>query len=131
MLTKQVRQKLIDVCTWESGLFAWYADRENPRESFRLDLDPLEVLGAGARALTEESMTAWFAQVQNEKPRSARNRAAVPDDFKIPNIRDVYDLLNGRRTVAELTERYTEQSDRQRFLQILYLLIHTDLAHFS
>jgi hypothetical protein len=30
-LTRQVRSKIIDVCTWNKGGFGWYAGRENQR----------------------------------------------------------------------------------------------------
>src|SRR5205814_9249678 len=50
-LTRQVRTKIIDVCTWNKGSFGWYAGRENPREAFPLDFNAFEILGAGAMAL--------------------------------------------------------------------------------
>ena len=51
-LTVQVRQKLIDVCTWTKGTFGWYEGRALERNAFPLDLNPFEVLGAGAVSYT-------------------------------------------------------------------------------
>ena len=53
-LTRQVRTKIIDVCTWNKGGFGWYAGRENPREAFPLDFNAFEILGAGAMALSDD-----------------------------------------------------------------------------
>jgi hypothetical protein len=129
MLTRQVRDKLIDVCTWSKGGFAWYEGRENKREAFPLDLNALEVLGAGAMALPEQHISDWLVRVSGRKPRSTRNTYVRPQDFQLGGIvRDVFDVLDGTKAVEILAGRYTSDADRMRFLRVLYLLVHTDLA---
>ena len=78
-LTRQVRTKIIDVCTWNKGGFAWYAGRENPREAFPLDFNAFEILGAGAMAAADDVTDAWVAKnAQPEAPRVADAPGAGP-----------------------------------------------------
>jgi serine/threonine-protein kinase len=131
-LSQQVRDKLIDVCTWERGGYSWFADYENPRESFPLDLRSFEVLGAGAMAITEAGILSWAETIAHRSPKSAKNPALRPDHFQIGDwALRVYDMLDGSKTVWELAGRYTEDADRLDFLRVLFLLVQTDLAAFT
>jgi hypothetical protein len=117
------------VCTWEKGRYAWYADRKNPREAFPLDLDPFEVLGAGAMALPREFVARWRDRTGLTRPKACKVPSLGPEAFRAGAIiRDVYDSLNGRRTVAEMAARYTDENKRLEFLRALYLLVNTGLA---
>ena len=131
-LTRQVRHKLIDVCTWQQGTFAWYGGRKNPREAFPLDLQPFEVLGAGAMALSLDLVEAWCDEYSGLFVRSSKNTRVNPEEFELgPIARRTYDMLDGRRTIGQLRDLYTEANERARFLRVLYLLVNTDLAHAS
>ena len=57
-LTRQVRDKIIDVCTWQKGQYRWYKGKRNARESFPLGLDAFEIIGAGAFAISPEGLAA-------------------------------------------------------------------------
>src|SRR5207237_8037030 len=50
-LTRQVREKIIDVFGWTDGKYRFYSGRTNQRESFPLGLDAFEILGAGVAGL--------------------------------------------------------------------------------
>ncbi len=131
MLTNQVSDKLIDVCTWSRGTYAWHDGRENPREAFPLDLDAFKLLGAGAMTIPAQSLESWVKLHGHKQPRSVASPAVRPEHFHIgAMVRDVYNSLTGRSTVSELGDRYTDTDDRLQFLRILFLLIHTDLATF-
>jgi len=128
-LTRQVRQKLIDVCTWEKGTYTWYIDRESPRKAFPLDIDPYEVLGAGAMALPGSMVDRWVDKHVNLMPEAARRPAVPPERFQLGDeVRAVYDTLDGERSIPELLERFTNDEDRLRYLRILFLLVETQLA---
>jgi len=129
MLTRQVRSKLVDVCTWAKGEYRWYPGRENPREAFPLDLQPYEVLGAGAAAIPESIVGAWAGANAEAQPRSQKADRVRPEDFQLGgNLRRIYDSLDGNKSVAELRARYTDEAGRYRFLRILYLFVNTGLA---
>lgn len=129
LLTRQVRHKLIDVCTWGKGEYSWFPGRENPRDAFPLDLQPWEVLGAGAMAIPEPVVVKWANAVAGKKPRSQRNRALRIDELQLPDLlRRHYDTLAGNRTVEELSALFTDGEERNRYLRMLYLLFYTDLV---
>ncbi|HUH02607.1 MAG TPA: DUF4388 domain-containing protein, partial [Kofleriaceae bacterium] len=129
LLTKQVRQKLIDVCTWNKGAYRWYPDRKNPREAFPLALQRYEVLGAGAMALPDETVESFTERFKAKLPHSSKLVGVRPEDFELgQDVRKLYDSLDGKKTVAQLRDRYPRPEDRGRFSRLLYLLINTDLA---
>ncbi len=129
MLTRQVRSKLVDVCTWAKGEYRWYPGRENPREAFPLDLQPYEVLGAGALAIPEALAGEWAVANADARPRSRKADRVRPDDFQLGgDVRTIYDSLDGKKSLADLRARYTDEAERLRFLRILYLFVNTGLA---
>jgi len=127
-LTRQVRQKLIDVCTWNKGHYAWYLNRLNPREAFPLDLNAFEVLGAGALALPDAATEHWLARNRDVRLRATKLGKFSPDRFEIPGLHSLYDLLDGRKKVAEVLGRYTDAAERARALRMVMLLEMCELA---
>ena len=99
-LTRQVRTKIIDVCTWNKGAFGWYAGRENPREAFPLDFNAFEILGAGAMAMSDEFIEAWIARNATLRLRATRTRRVGPERFEVKGLVELCDMLDGKRTVV-------------------------------
>jgi len=130
-LTRQVRTKIIDVCTWNKGSFGWYAGRENPRESFPLDFNAFEILGAGALAMSDDLVEGWIARNGALRLRAARTRRVGPERFEVPGLVELCDALDGRRTVADLVELATDRNERLRTGRMLVLLEACDLARPS
>ena len=127
-LTRQVRSKIIDVCTWNKGGFGWYSGRENPREAFPLDFNAFEILGAGAMALAEEHIESWVAKHGALKLRASRTRRVGPERFEVKGLVEVCDQLDGKRSIAELVEQHAERTDRIKLGRMLCLLESCDLA---
>jgi serine/threonine protein kinase len=131
-LTRQVRDKIVDVCTWNKGHYRWFGGRRNGRESFPLGLDAFEVLGAGATALPAEQLELWGQPFAEHCPIAAKNPRVVPEAFRLGSYpRDVYNRLDGRNTLRQLTARFTNFDDRLAFLRTLYLLVQSELAHWA
>ena len=127
-LTRQVRTKIIDVCTWNKGGFAWYAGRENPREAFPLDFNAFEILGAGAMALPDENIDSWVAKNGGIKLRASRARRVGPERFEVKGLVDLFETLNGSRRIEDLVEEQPTRDDKQRMAKMLCLLEACDLA---
>jgi eukaryotic-like serine/threonine-protein kinase len=127
-LTRQVRTKLIDVCTWNKGSFGWYAGRENPREAFPLDFNAFEILGAGALTLSDDVAEAWVARNAPLRLRASRTRRVGPERFEVKGLVELCDLLDGKRTVADLVEAAADRTERLRTGRMLFLLEACDLA---
>jgi serine/threonine-protein kinase len=130
-LTRQVRTKIIDVCTWNKGSFGWYAGRENPREAFPLDFNAFEILGAGAMALSDDHIETWIAKYGSLRLRASRTRRVGPERFEVKGLVELCDLLDGKRSVADLVELHTDRADRLRVGRMLCLLESCDLARPS
>jgi hypothetical protein len=127
-LTRQVRTKIIDVCTWNKGGFAWYAGRENPREAFPLDFNAFEILGAGAMALSDDVTDSWIAKNGGLRLRASRTRRVGPERFEVKGLVELFDTLDGKRTVGDLVEAHADRNDQLRVGRMLGLLEACDLA---
>jgi serine/threonine protein kinase len=130
-LTRQVRTKIIDVCTWNKGSFGWYAGRENPREAFPLDFNAYEILGAGAMALSDDFVDAWIARNAALRLRATRTRRVGPERFEVKGLVELCELLDGKRSVADLVESSSDRGDRLKTGRMLTLLESCDLARPS
>ena len=127
-LTRQVRSKIIDVCTWNKGQFGWYGGRENPREAFPLDFNAFEILGAGAMTLAEENIEAWVGKNGNMRLRVSRNRRVGPERFEVKGLPELCEQLDGQKSVNDFVEMFTDRNDRLRISRMLCLLEACDLA---
>ncbi|HEX7840586.1 MAG TPA: serine/threonine-protein kinase [Kofleriaceae bacterium] len=130
-LTRQVRTKIIDVCTWNKGSFGWYAGRENPREAFPLDFNAFEILGAAALAMSDDFIEAWIARNAQLRLRAARTRRVGPERFEVKGLVELCDMLDGKRSVGDLVEASPDRADRLRTGRMLSLLESCDLARPS
>ena len=110
-LTRQVRSKIIEVCTWTQGRYEWFSDARCPRQAFPLDLDPLEVYGAGASAMPRDTLA-----------------VAVPELFQVQGIRKFQETLDGTRGVGEIAAQATAGDEGLHQLRLLFLLVNTKLV---
>jgi serine/threonine protein kinase len=127
-LTRQVRAKLIDVCSWTKGSFAWYAGKQNAREAFPLDLNTFEVLGAGAMGMPAALVDQWVARHAGQHLKAVKGARISPDRFEIPGLRALYDSLGGKKSVGEVLALYTDVEERMRAARMLILLHECELA---
>jgi len=130
-LTRQVRTKIIDVCSWNKGTFGWYAGRENPREAFPLDFNAFEILGAGAMAMPDDHIETWIERYGQVRLRATRTRRVGPERFEVLGLVELCELLDGRRSVSDLVQLYPERVERLRVGRMLCLLEACDLARPS
>jgi hypothetical protein len=122
-LTYQVRQKLIDVCTWTKGAFAWYEGAENQRPAFPLDLNSFEVLGAGAMAMRDDSIGAWMMERAASVVVRARARPQVElERFEIAGLPALYQRVDGNRTVGQIITESLDPTAQRRTARMLLLL---------
>ncbi|HEY3806792.1 MAG TPA: protein kinase [Kofleriaceae bacterium] len=127
-LTRQVRTKIIDVCTWNKGGFAWYQGRENPREAFPLDFNAFEILGAGAMGLSDDVTDSWVAKNGGLRLRAVRTRRVGPERFEVHGLVEMFERLDGKRSIGDIVEAETERDGQLRVARMLCLLEACDLA---
>jgi serine/threonine-protein kinase len=130
-LTQQVRDKLVDVCSWATGRYRWYADKSNPWPSLPLHLDTREIMGAGAMQLPHALMSDWATLVADSYPSATASSTTDLDAYGLgPRVAYVYQLLDGTASVRTLLARFSAQ-DRIDFLRVLYLLSETDACRIT
>jgi len=130
-LTRQVRAKLIDVCTWTKGNYAWYQGRRNPREAFPLDLNGFEVIGAGAMAMHDSAVDAWIGGHRHLRLRAVKTGRIAPERFEVRGLRELYDRLDGKKAIGELLDLHSDPVERRKTARMLMLLYQTDMAKTS
>jgi serine/threonine protein kinase len=127
-LTRQVRSKIIDVCTWNKGGYAWYEDRTNSREAFPLDFNAFEVLGAGALAFSDDVADAWLAKNGHVVLRASRSRRIGPERFEVNGLVELFDELDGKRSVSDHVASHSDRAQQLKIGRMLCLLEACDLA---
>ncbi len=128
-LTRQVREKIIDVFSWGDGRHRFYSGRTNSREAFPLGLDAFEILGAGVAGLQLATLRARLDRLADKKVRRIERARPTPEHFRVgAGPRELWQRLDGRRTVAEWMKRYDQPDQLLTLCRTLYLLIESDLA---
>jgi serine/threonine-protein kinase len=128
-LTRQVRDKIIDVFAWQTGSYRYYRGRVNKRESFPLGLDAFEILGAGVAGLPLEPIRARLDRVADQRVRRVERQRPTPEHFRVgAGPRELWQRLDGKRTVGEWMRRYEQPEQLLTLCRTLFLLIECDLA---
>ncbi|MBP9089028.1 MAG: serine/threonine protein kinase [Kofleriaceae bacterium] len=127
-LTRQVRAKIVDVCTWNKGGFGWYVGRENPREAFPLDFNAFEILGAGAMSMSDDVTDAWFARNGALRFASFRSRRVGPERFEVRGLTEILAMLDGKRSVADIVDMEAGRAERMQVMKMFYLLDACELV---
>ncbi len=128
-LTRQVRDKLVDVFSWIGGQYAYHEGKTNSREAFPLGLDAFEIIGAGVLTVALRTLEKRFSELAQRTPRRIENPPVQPEVFKLgPMPRELYVRLDGRRSVGDWVTRYRSVDERLAFCRTLYLLIEAGLA---
>jgi serine/threonine-protein kinase len=128
-LTRQVREKIIDVFGWTGGHYRFYRGQVNQREAFPLGLDAFEILGAGVAGLPLDNVRARLEKVGGKRVRRVERPRPTPEHFRVgAGPRELWQRLDGKRTVHEWIRRYDQPEQLLTLCRTLYLLIESDLA---
>jgi serine/threonine protein kinase len=128
-LSRQVREKLIDVFTWTRGRYRYWRERANHREAFPLGLDSYEIIGAGVLAIPDEALADHFRALGDRTPRARPGMLVDPDAFQVGLMpRELLSRLDGKRTVAQWSRSVPDERERAALYRTLYLLLEADLA---
>jgi len=128
-LTYQVRQKLIDVCTWTRGAFAWYDGAENTRTAFPLDLNSFEVLGAGAMAMRDDTIAHWMMERAASTVVRVRPRPAIElERFEIAGLPTLFTKIDGEKTVGQIVTDSLDPTAQRRTARMLILLEQCEMV---
>jgi hypothetical protein len=128
-LTRQVRDKIIDVFGWTSGTFRYYRGKTNTREAFPLGLDAFEIVGAAVAGLPLEVVRLRLDRIADKRVRRLERARPTPEAFRVgAGPRELWQRLDGKRTVGEWMRRYDQPDQLVTLCRTLYLLLETELA---
>ena len=128
-LTRQVREKMIEVFSWEDGTFRYVRGNLNSRESFPLGLDAFEIVGAGVAGLPLERVRTALALVADMRPVRREVVRPTPEQFRVgAGPRELMTRMDGKRTVAEWMKRYDQPDQLVTLCRTLYLLVEAELV---
>ncbi len=82
-------------------------------------------------ALAEEVIESWVAKNNQVRLRASRTRRVGPERFEVKGLVELFETLDGRRSVGDLVELHTERSERIKAGRMLCLLEACDLAKSS
>jgi serine/threonine protein kinase len=129
---QHVRERVMEVFTWTHGVYSVYRGQRSSSESAPLGLNSFEILGAGVLTLSLEFLQSRFLALADFHPHAAGQPRIPLEMFRLGSKpRDIWVLLDGKRTVRQLMTRYASTSDTLTFMRLLYLLIETDLARLE
>ncbi|MBK9072888.1 MAG: protein kinase [Myxococcales bacterium] len=120
-LTLQVRSKLVDVCTWSKGSYGFYRGRENPREAFPVEINPVEVWVGGALAQKLDVIDEWLTKFGEARFEAVAIPPVSVQQFEHPLTADVCRQCNGTVTVNQLVKQ-RNKSEQPIVVRLLYLL---------
>jgi serine/threonine-protein kinase len=135
-IAEQVREKLLDLFTWESGTATFYEGVDPPSSGFPLRLDAWEILDRGLQrriaAGFESKLILERGQdrvVQADRIDTAVATAALPDD-----LRSTLRLCKTPHTIEEVAQFATQQpgnADPQRGYRVAALLLSLGAVHWT
>jgi serine/threonine-protein kinase len=128
-LTRQVREKIIDVFGWTDGRYRFFRGRLNHREAFPLGLDAFEILGAGVAGLPLTVVRGRLDAEADRRVRYVERARPTPEQFRVgAGPRELWQRLDGKRTVGDWMRRYEQPEQLLTLCRTLYLLIESELA---
>jgi serine/threonine-protein kinase len=135
-IAEQVREKLLDLFTWESGTATFYEGVDPPSSGFPLRLDAWEILDQGIQrriaAGFESQLILERGQdhvVQAERIDTAIATAALPDDVRAALL-----LCKAPHTIEEVAQFVVEQpgsTDPQRGYRVAAMLLSLGAVHWT
>ncbi|MSP62507.1 MAG: serine/threonine protein kinase [Myxococcales bacterium] len=128
-LSKQVRIILTEAFSWTEGRFCYFRGRLNTREAFPLRLDLFEILGAAVAGLPLEVVRERLLEAATARVQRLERMRPTPADFCLGSgPGQLWEQLDGRRTVADWMREYRDPAEHLTLCRTLYLLIETGLA---
>jgi serine/threonine-protein kinase len=135
-IAEQVREKLLDLFTWESGTATFYDGVDPPSSGFPLRLDAWEILDRGLQrriaAGFETKLILERGQdtvVQPERIETGMATANLPED-----VRAALRLCETPHTIEQVAEFVSEQpgnNDPQRGYRVASMLLRLGAIHWT
>jgi serine/threonine-protein kinase len=128
-LTRQVRQKLLQIFGWPDGTFSFYRDRMVQADAAPLGLDGFEIVSAGVEKVPWERVQRRLEPLRQRRLVAVRPAPVPPEVFRLGDRgRDLLAKLDGRRSLEDLLLSYDDEDQRQSFARLVFLFVETELV---
>ncbi len=127
-LSEQVREKVVDLCTWNTGECRWYEGAANPWPAVALHLDTFDIIGRGVDAIDDERLEKWGLSRSQDRVRAVRSRVALTAFGLGDRPVVIHQLLDGVYSIGELAQRFAPGPKRLELIRMIYLLLETGAA---
>lgn len=134
-IAEQVREKLLDLFTWESGTATFYEGVDPPSSGFPLRLDAWEILDRGIQRRIAAGFESELILKRGQDRVSQADRvdtavatAALPED-----VRAAFRLCKTPHSIEEVAEFVTAQpgvTDPQRGYRVAAILLSLGAVHW-
>ncbi|MCK5797920.1 MAG: hypothetical protein KAI47_12080, partial [Deltaproteobacteria bacterium] len=128
-LTHQVRQKLLEIFTWDRGAYFFYRGHRGVSESAPLGLDAFELIGTGVSLLDAAFVEGCLLSHLDRVFEPVKSHGMPPEIFRLGRLpRQTYEKHDGRQKLGQLLAAFDPGPARDAFLRMTYLLIETGLV---
>jgi hypothetical protein len=125
-LTQQVRDKLLDVFSWQRGEYRFYRGRTCPKEVFPLGLDAFEIISGGIGSIPREELAAWFEGIADRTGVASPTTPVRPEDFKLGGLAlELHAALDGARSLRQIVSSLRDPDEGRK---ALYLFLECELV---
>jgi hypothetical protein len=133
LLTRQVRQKVLDTFAWPAGDGAFFRGRTCEREMAPLGLDAFEILKAGADELPDELLLARLRPLLERHAVLVDPPPVPPEVFRLGGFpRAIYDRLRRPEPLGVLLAEWSRQEpvggEATDPVRMVFLLIECGLV---
>jgi hypothetical protein len=132
LLAQQV-DRLVDLCTWETGRYQFFQGARYDGEKYKLKLVVSDLVLRAARSMDEATLARRLLMSMDLRPRRVAHAELDRGVFPFsPMEARVLDSVDGQRTVAEIVRTAgADETRRRAALMILYLLLEVDAVAVS
>jgi hypothetical protein len=129
-LRQQQVSRLVDLCAWESGRYAYFDGMVFDGEHVDLQLVALDLLLEAARGLPEQRLAKRLAPYQRLTIEPQPQQLTNLDELRLsPFERRVANSIDGQRTLVDLIKGL-EGDHRRAALMVVYVLWELDTVAF-
>jgi serine/threonine protein kinase len=129
LLARRIRDQIQAVFALQQGQASFFRGVRNPEGGLNGGLEALPIVGTGVLALPIEVFRRRFLPLLDQRPMAVSPLRIEPTQFQLgPTPRDLWNMLDGNRTIRDWVGGCASVDEQVTFLRTLYLLTETGLA---
>jgi len=134
ILNQQFREKIVDIFSWDAGLYAFYDGTPPPPDAVPLDMNPIPILTEGVREkLSLSALEPFLTDFMDRRYVQLRNPGLTVDALRLSSreTRSLQVLLGSGTLREALDKQGGARPMRLSLLQTMFLLLQLELLKFE